>query len=213
MSLFDAGILSRVSDILSRLTQRYSRQNSKPKQNTYHYLKSIKLMWECNATFALRLGGRHFNGPRCMGIWKWSKSCWKLVPMSMQRIRCLDCWVRKRQWVSTGHDVRLMCRIFFFGWDIQQDGNTAMNCASIKGHLTTAEALIATANVNAINGVIWFETNKRKFVWLWPVLSYCRAATRRCTTPHAMVTRSCASCCSGPRLTWRRKIWWEKLSP
>ena len=44
MSLFDAGILSRVSDILSRLTQRYSRQNSKPKQNTYHYLKSIKLM-------------------------------------------------------------------------------------------------------------------------------------------------------------------------
>ena len=34
----------------------------------------------------------------------------------------------------------------------------------------------------------------------------CRVATRRCTSPHAMVTRSCASCCSGPRPTWRRKI-------
>ena len=37
---------------------------------------------------------------------------------------------------------------------ISKDGNTALHCASSQGHLTTAEALIATANVNATNGVI-----------------------------------------------------------
>ena len=55
-------------------------------------------MWVCDSTFALWSGGRHFNGPRCMGMWRWSNSCWKDVPMSGLRIRCLDSYVWSRWW-------------------------------------------------------------------------------------------------------------------
>ena len=41
--------------------------------------------------------------------------------------------------------------------ECQQDGNTALHFASSKGHLTAAEALLATANVNAISQVVGFE--------------------------------------------------------
>ena len=57
--------------------------------------------------------------------------------------------------------VLLIFLFYFFEFDmsemnsgISKDGNTALHCASSQGHLTTAEALIATANVNATNGVI-----------------------------------------------------------
>ena len=41
--------------------------------------------------------------------------------------------------------------------ECQQDGDTALHFASSKGHLTVAEALLATANFNAISKVVGFE--------------------------------------------------------
>ena len=67
---------------------------------------------------------------------------------------------------------------------ISKDGNTALHYASSQDHLTTAEALIATANVNDTNGVIWFEINKYRqslccFDLFYPIAARLHAAPLR----------------------------------
>ena len=44
--------------------------------------------------------------------------------------------------------------------ECQQDGNTALHFASSKDHLTAAEELLATANVNAIAKVMQYEVSQ-----------------------------------------------------
>ena len=50
--------------------------------------------------------------------------------------------------------------------ECQQDGNTALHFASSKGHLTAAEVLLVTANVNAIAKVMQYEVRMETFMQL-----------------------------------------------